>query len=218
MRSGEEPHLPMSFCFPYPPTAMDSPNNYDKAAVSTTEDSENRGPLDTPLNRSLSTRTFCVVALILTWLAGIGILVLGVVVAKHPSTTCYKLYGYFGGSELICSSGGPYQTRLPGNKNFYYILPLLINFIITALVDGTGFIHSQTLKWAMHQEGRLSFNSNLRLFTQSRKSFSNSWFANVLIIIATTIAFASPLSSSSVRLLKPAYTPPQVLRKLGTGM
>lgn len=57
-------------------------------------------------------------------------------------------------------------------------LPLAINILVTACIDYLGFIHTASLRWSLHRENQLQFNSNLRLFTGTRKFGPNSRVGN----------------------------------------
>ena len=57
-------------------------------------------------------------------------------------------------------------------------LPLFLNLIVTASTESTGLVHSTTLRWALGN--RLTFNSNLRLFTRVEGSFAFGRFSNFL--------------------------------------
>lgn len=48
-------------------------------------------------------------------------------------------------------------------------MALAINVILTLCTDGMMFVHSVSLRWALYREGRLEFNTNIRLFTSSKR-------------------------------------------------
>lgn len=91
----------------------------------------------------------------------------------------------------------------PGAKNFpgHRILPLrpglsillnlLLNLFVTTILDATNYIHDSTLRWALHDEGRLRYNSNIRLFTSSRRHGPNSWYANVVSLLGLALTHGS---------------------------
>ena len=69
------------------------------------------------------------------------------------------------------------------------ILPLALNAIITVFLDGLGFIHATTLRWALGD--RLSFNANLRLFTSSKSCIALSAPANALYALLLILCYTS---------------------------
>ena len=71
------------------------------------------------------------------------------------------------------------------------ILPLLFALIVTFCNECLGFIHTTTLRWALWREGRLDFNSNLRLLTQTKNSKPNAWYVNLFTIFVTSLSYAS---------------------------
>lgn len=68
-------------------------------------------------------------------------------------------------------------------KNAKYLIPLAINGIITLCTECLGFIHSVSLKWALFSEGSLQYNTNLRLFTISRRSWANGRICNIVYLL-----------------------------------
>jgi hypothetical protein len=74
-----------------------------------------------------------------------------------------------------------------------------------------GYIHTCSLRWALHREAKLEFNSNLRLLTAAKKSPPNGFIANALYLIgiifsygATSLIFIS-LNPELARVLGKAY-------------
>ncbi|KAJ2895678.1 uncharacterized protein MKZ38_006260 [Zalerion maritima] len=71
------------------------------------------------------------------------------------------------------------------------IIPLLINLLITLLTESMGYIHGCSLRWALFREGRLEYNSNLRLLSFSRKNTANTWYCNLVYFIGMVLSYAS---------------------------
>ena len=63
---------------------------------------------------------------------------------------------------LAQEEGGGIHTSCP--RIYRHILPLVLNVFITLLTECTGLVHSTALRWALGP--KLTFNSNLRLFTR----------------------------------------------------
>jgi hypothetical protein len=111
----------------------------------------------------------CLAGLILCWLIGFAPLGLGIYqFRRHPECKLVTL------------------THLEQE-----LIVLFINVTVTACNDITGFIHTLSLRWALHQESKLDFNSNLRLFTSSRRSKANSWYINAFMAALMVLSYVS---------------------------
>lgn len=117
------------------------------------------------------TRRLCIFALVCSWLCGFGVLGFG----------CWLAYEYEKGTD--------YYWTLP--HLVAELMPLAINLFVTLLTQSTGYIHTVSLRWSLQREGRLTFNSNLRLFSCSRKSGPNRWWSNAFLLLCITLAYAS---------------------------
>ena len=71
-------------------------------------------------------------------------------------------------------------------------LPLLINIFVTLLNESMGYIHSASLRFSLLADGKLAFNSNLRLLTYSRRSWANSWLSNVIVLFCIVLTYSTP--------------------------
>ncbi|GAQ09334.1 hypothetical protein ALT_6655 [Aspergillus lentulus] len=76
-------------------------------------------------------------------------------------------------------------------------MALAINVILALCTDGMMFVHSVSLRWALYREGRLEFNTNIRLFTSSERFGPNKWYINLVALTCLVLSYAS----SSVLLL-----------------
>lgn len=54
-----------------------------------------------------------------------------------------------------------------------------------------GYIHNCSLRWSLQREGKLDFNSNLRLLTSSRNSRPNAWYSNIVYLTGIVLAYSS---------------------------
>jgi hypothetical protein len=63
----------------------------------------------------------------------------------------------------------------PGEATFF-----IANIILTQCLEGLGYVHSVSLRWALLKENRLVFNTNVRLFTSSKISRPNTWYMNFI--------------------------------------
>ena len=99
------------------------------------------------IDQSRGTYRACVFGLVLTWLAAFASIVGGAVVQR------------------ITDTSGGYEPQIQHHRALSPFLRLVISFTITALSDLTGLIHASSLRFTLLEAGKLTFNSNLRLFT-----------------------------------------------------
>ncbi|OJD31827.1 e3 ubiquitin-protein ligase upl4 [Diplodia corticola] len=130
-----------------------------------------------PINRDLSTRNTCALFLALTWLTGLA-------------STGGGLYLLLYTHHWTDFHGLP----LPLPPLVKRLAPLAVNVWLTVLQDSLGYVHAASLKWGLARQGRLAFNSNLRLFTSapaSSSSVANAWYVNAVMLAAMVVAYAS---------------------------
>ncbi|KAL7785549.1 hypothetical protein V8C37DRAFT_412929 [Trichoderma ceciliae] len=124
-----------------------------------------------------STRLWCIGAVTIGACLAIACLVFGIV--------------------LICVNpeglGAPFYFSTFAHET----LSLAINGVLTLSIDGMMFVHSVSLRWALYREGRLEYNTNIRLFTSSRLSGPNAWYINLVALSCLVLSYAA----SSVLLL-----------------
>lgn len=97
----------------------------------------------------------------------------------------------------VCLGFGIWSVRVRGglyldlNQHAKEILPLGLNVLITFISETLGYVHTNSLRWALQREGRLTFNSNLRLFTSARTSKANAWYSNACMLLCIVMTYAS---------------------------
>ncbi|KAM7193382.1 hypothetical protein V8F20_008432 [Naviculisporaceae sp. PSN 640] len=123
-------------------------------------------------NDSTTTKHVCVFGLVMSWLVGMTALALGAVCLAY---------------EL--RNGVAVHLQLENKER--EIIPLLLNIVVTLLVDSMGYIHSCALRWVMHREGLLEFNSNLRLLRVSKYSPANGLVANGVCFVGILLSYGS---------------------------
>lgn len=72
------------------------------------------------------------------------------------------------------------HRALPMEYAASLILPLLLNYALTTVLDFSTFIQSTTQRWALMREGKLQFHSNARLFSYASQHWPNSWPVNII--------------------------------------
>jgi len=58
------------------------------------------------------------------------------------------------------------------------VLTLGVLFVLTFMTEQLSYMHSTSLRWALYSEGRLHYNTNIRLLTRTRSSWLHHWAVN----------------------------------------
>jgi hypothetical protein len=132
-------------------------------------------------NRNSLTRVTCLIGLTCTFVVSIPLVVSGSYFLHKEMS----IKENFLGDHMV---SGP---TVGGSRVLNHFIPLSLNIGITLLTDSLGLIHATTLRWALYSEGRLQFNTNLRLFTSSRRIIPNTWAFNILNATFLIISYAS---------------------------
>ena len=125
-------------------------------------------------DKSRTTAILSIFGLLLTWLAVVGCLLAAVLILKDRSAFYPRLI--------------PLPTAAADATSF------IINILVALFTDCLGFIHGTSLRWALYREGRLHFNTNIRLFNSARKSSPNRWPANLICIACPHIVLRRYIS------------------------
>lgn len=145
-------------------------------------------------DKAESTRTLCIMGLVLTWIVGIACVIVDTGAVTKPTISDANKGGddrfnpYHNWPQIALS---PYVTKA---------LTLLFDIAITFLIESTGLIHSTTLRWAL--KDRLSFNSNLRLFTSVKSCLCLSPISNAFHTLCIVVSYAA--ASALVFALQPS--------------
>ncbi|KAL2265263.1 hypothetical protein VTJ83DRAFT_6363 [Remersonia thermophila] len=138
------------------------------------------------------TKVWCVCGLIASWIAGVVTIGAG----------AFSLY-------REARDGG--ATQILMSHTWRELLPLGLNLAVTLLNDCMGYIHTCSLRWSLHREGKLDFNSNLRLLTAAKHSRPNRAIPNVLYLAGIIFSYGSTsliflsLNPELARLLGKSY-------------
>lgn len=162
----------------------------------------NDGIAATSVDKDLQTRNFCIIGLASGWFISIALIGVG-------------LYILFGGQPLLppflhhrvqtLGFYDYYWTNHDPTDRFYIdrhrvylfpkaiaiLIPLLLNITLTIVLDNMNYIHSTTLRWALWREGRLEYNSNLRLFTSAAAHPPNRWYVNAVSALSLVFAYGA---------------------------
>ncbi|KUJ13037.1 uncharacterized protein LY89DRAFT_699562 [Mollisia scopiformis] len=137
-------------------------------------------------DKAPTTKFLALMGLGASWILGIVCVIVGSgAVTKSTTSEATKAY------QNKSAIAGPYHDW-PGAKvspAAAEILPLLVSFIVTALMESTGLIHETSLRWAL--QDKLVFNSNLRLFTFVRQYFCFGAISNILHAVFIVVSYAA---------------------------
>ena len=152
----------------------------------------------TDLDRELWTRNMCVVGLAFGWALAITSFVLGVyIIAAGPMTAPswlllrIALVGPMG-YAWNANPKAPYNNDhrvYSVSETAMVLIPLLLQLVIAFVASSLNAIHATSLRWALWCDGRLSHNTNLRLFTFSRPRGPNGWPANIVAALGLVLAY-----------------------------
>lgn len=121
-------------------------------------------------DRGLITRRACLAGLVCAWIAAIVCVVLGcLVIVRAPGHMYWSVFTWRGVS----------------------LVSLLVNVFVTLVTDAMCYIHGVSLRWALHREGRLHSNSNVRLLSSSRTHAPNSWPMNLVWFSSLVCCYAA---------------------------
>ena len=70
-------------------------------------------------------------------------------------------------------------------------LSLFINLLLALCTGSMMFVHSVSLRWALYREGRLEYNTNIRIFTSSKRHGPNAWYANAVSLICLILSYGA---------------------------
>ncbi|KAN0087225.1 hypothetical protein V8E54_000913 [Elaphomyces granulatus] len=131
--------------------------------------------------RSLGTRRVCVAAVILTALCSLASFITSIVFFRAP--TQFFLY------------------RSTVTTHVAELVSFAINLGLTLCLESSGYIHATSLRWTLFEEERLRFNTNIRLFTGSRRPGPNKWYINLFSAASQILSYAA----TSLTLLDNGY-------------
>jgi hypothetical protein len=168
-------------------------SNIDDGFLSTSSVSE---PSPISIDRDLSTRNIAITGTVLGCGLGIACVAIGLRMILegrtplppwlHSMIESIGVMDYYWITQHLYI-GAHQAYRFP--RVVAVMLPLFINILVTLALDCMNILHSVTLRWALWREGRLDFNSNLRLFTSAKHHAPNSWAANFVSALSLVFAY-----------------------------
>lgn len=109
-------------------------------------------------------------------------------------TAVLSIIALIAGVALTIASfngSGGFLRRTNISSTWVSFSELAVNVLVTLCIDGTGFIHATSLRWALYRERRLTFNTNMRLLTASRSEFRNGRIVNTLSTASLVLCYAT---------------------------
>lgn len=158
--------------FEFVSTAVMEGSSYQKLGSPSREEHNHLPSFDTSERISLSKALAVGCGVLLSFLC-IFLSIIGFV--RNPVAQLTHLA--YGGRELT--------------SQYFEAFSLLVNLALTFVTDGLSFIHSLSLRWALAEDGKLEFNTNIRLLTSSRLSAPNRWWVNVLSLATLILCYGS---------------------------
>ena len=132
-------------------------------------------------DEGLTTRRTCLIGLVSTYIVVLG----GFIATVTLAVTLNQTEGIgFKKSTGLVGMGSPEHSLL-------LTVPLVFAIIVTFCSESVGLLHATSLRWALWREGRLKFNTNLRLMTQASSSLPNHWIVNLYFMLVTALAYAA---------------------------
>ncbi|EXJ57807.1 uncharacterized protein A1O5_12365 [Cladophialophora psammophila CBS 110553] len=95
------------------------------------------------------------------------------------------------GLSVATFAGQLVYTGLSSSSIIGELLPLAFNIVVAILTDILSFAHSVSLRRVLYKENRLEYNSNLRLFTSTKRCNSNRWPANLMSAILLVTSYTA---------------------------
>ena len=148
-------------------------------------------PLVHPLyeyDKGTWTKRLCLVALTGTYIAGIAITITGITTFTNAVNLSVHFAGAPAPNTDINASLPPGLSTFSGPATLY---GLLLTILVISFTEGLGFIHTVFLRWSRHYETTLEWNSDLRLLTTSRATWSTRSISNVLYFCSLATAYTS---------------------------
>ncbi|RDW56412.1 hypothetical protein BP6252_14157 [Coleophoma cylindrospora] len=156
-----------------------------------------------PYDKATSTRLLCLVGVFFSYVLAL-IMIAGAVVVIPSSALEENTIGGF--------------RQLPLSSEAIKAVPLLFNILITLCTESLSYVHAISLRWALYHEGRLHFNSNLRLFTNAKSSAANTRFANVAAAICLIVSYTGASQTFTNLRDSSLYVNGTALLMLGIGL
>lgn len=114
-------------------------------------------------------------------------------IAATTIGTCLAIFCVAFGIYTYTHHSYELAMRLPVQAGSWKasMISVAVNVVISFSQDGMAFVHSVSLRWALYREGRLEYNTNIRLLTHSQTSGPNRWPANMLSLASLILCYGA---------------------------
>jgi hypothetical protein len=137
-----------------------------------------------PFDEARGTRNFCLAGLLFCWAVSI---------------VCFSLvpWTFQAVTGVYQGIGGGFTADVQGQHTFFIdkysqeLIKLAVNICIAICTDNLGYIHSTSLRWTLHHQGKLVLNSNPRLMSSTRFFSANRWSTNTVSAFCLMLCYAS---------------------------
>ncbi|KAJ5433592.1 uncharacterized protein N7458_012748 [Penicillium daleae] len=167
------------------------PSGTKGASLQTRDECDLFGAIPNP---GLRTRNIYTIGLALDWILSLIFIIGGSLMTNAKNVKVpHQLEGI---GIIINFYAHTYpEEPFPKSHRIYHLIPggnllvtTLLNFLVTIVLDSTNYNHAVTLRWVLFREGRLRFDSNIRLFTRSKCHGPNSWYFNIISGVGLAIS------------------------------
>jgi len=98
--------------------------------------------------------------------------------------------------SIFCIAFGAFTSRIEYEPSVQWeslsdALILAQTAILTLCQEALGYIHTVSLRWALQRDGKLEFNSNLRLWQNAKMAGPNAWYGNLIVILGQVSTFGT---------------------------
>ena len=109
---------------------------------------------------------------------------------------CIAGLGFSWAVSIFCIAFGAFTSRVEYEPSVQWeslsdALILAQTAILILCQEALGYIHSVSLRWALQHDGKLDFNSNLRLWQNAKKAGPNAWYSNLVVILGQVATFGT---------------------------
>ena len=141
------------------------------------------------VDKAILSRNICIGCLFLSWCVAIACITFGVYIT--PSWRDLNLWEDYEPIYRRNISEYRITSSAWGFRYAVHLIPLALNLLITICTDSLGFIQTASLRWSLHRDGILIYNSNLRLLTATKRNPAHRWYINAISAFCASVCYAA---------------------------
>jgi hypothetical protein len=146
-----------------------------------------------------SLKTLCLLGLLFAFLFSFTLIALGATLVHnsrpHPPAWLqgtivqvgFNTKSYYDPTTIYT----PGHFAIPASKTVQTLVPLILNYALTTILEILFIIHSTTQRWSLWKEHRLHFHSNPTLISASKMYLPNRWYINVMFTMALSFSYGT---------------------------